>query len=345
MQYVSHKIIFFASALILLTLPYQGFAQDPQISQWETMPALTNPARAGMLAPQEVRAAGLYRSQWGVLSTRFSTSLFSFEMSPKERWGISGVFLNSDAAGIMNVFMFTAGGSYEITKPNNGKYSLSTSLQLGFIFKTLQPTELVFDSQYQDGHFNTDIPSGELFERTTRFMPDVNFGIAYQNHNEKQDFNPFGYIGIFHINAPNESFLESSKSRLPQKYVAGGGTLYKPTPELTLSIEALGLYQKMAWQANLGFGINYEIPNAEVGLMGGAKWRYGDAVIPLIGVKYKTLTYRMSYDINISGLKEYTDNKGAIEFTLIYSEAPKKKRKKRSALPPKSNRGDGRLGG
>jgi hypothetical protein len=49
----------------------------------------------------------------------------------------------------------------------------------------------------------------------------------------------------------------------------------------------------------------------------GAFYRYGDAIIPVVKVKYKNLALGVSYDVNISSLREASNLQGGYEVTLF----------------------------
>src|SRR5690606_40184242 len=58
-------------------------------------------------------------------------------------------------------------GAYNVSD-KSAKHTLSVGTTLGLIYKKLNQQELVWDAQYDDGYFNTDLPSGEFFEKGAR---------------------------------------------------------------------------------------------------------------------------------------------------------------------------------
>src|SRR5690606_15531324 len=91
------------------------------------------------------------------------------------------------------------------------------------IYKKINDQNLIWDAQYDNGNFNTDLPSGELFERGARLMPDVSIGIAYRSTSPRKRMNPFANFALFHVTTPNESILRTTKSDLPIRYSVNGG--------------------------------------------------------------------------------------------------------------------------
>jgi hypothetical protein len=62
----------------------------------------------------------------------------------------------------------------------------------------------------------------------------------------------------------------------------------------------------------------YKIDNTDYSILFGLNHRLKDAVIMHTGFKYKTSVIRLSYDINSSYLRNYTNYRGAFEFSVSY---------------------------
>jgi hypothetical protein len=69
-------------------------------------------------------------------------------------------------------------------------------------------------------------------------------------------------------------------------------------------------------------------------LLGGINYRWKDALVIQLGGKYDQHTFAFSYDINISGLNDYTNGRGAFEFSVILTGF-----KGKALFNPKFNRG------
>ena len=54
-------------------------------------------------------------------------------------------------------------------------------------------------------------------------------------------------------------------------------------------------------------------------MSGGLFYRYGDAIIPVIKMNYKSLAIGVSYDVNVSSLKEASNMQGGFELTLFHT--------------------------
>lgn len=305
------------AALISLACP-EVKAQDSHMSQFYASPVLLNPSYTGMQENGDIRVSSQFRNQWSSVTNKLSTTSLAVDMPFKERWGVGAYLINYDAAKSFNVFNFVLSGAYDLASRHQKKHKINMGLQLGLISKSTTNDQLVFDNQYVDGTFNTDLPNGENIPRMNKLMPEVNYGISYMNIEHRKKFKPYAGISIFHISNPRESFMKDNKSRLPLRYVFNGGGKIQASEELILDVRTLLMRQRNATEINVGLDAEYILQPNTVSLMAGMYYRHKDALIPMIGIDYKSILLRMSYDINISSLKQYSKGRGGIEFSLVF---------------------------
>src|SRR5436309_1154665 len=88
------------------------YAQDPHFSQFFEAPLLRNPSLAGLFAG-DIRVQGVYRNQWGSVSTPYQTGSFNFEykqpIGKANDFITTGLQLLYDRAGTTN---FTTSNIY-----------------------------------------------------------------------------------------------------------------------------------------------------------------------------------------------------------------------------------------
>jgi type IX secretion system PorP/SprF family membrane protein len=299
-------------------LASRATAQDAQYSQMDAAPIMFNPANTGMLKFTDMRIAALYRTQWSSLAASINTFGVSFDMSAMDRWGVGAVFVNTDAANVINSSNFLVSGGYQITDPNQTKYIISAGVQLGFLYKRVNTNGLIFDSQYNGFIFDGDLPNREAFERTTRFMLDANVGFSYKSTDRRKRVNPFADLAVFHINMPNEAFIGDQESRLPIRWMGSVGARVEVNRELMIDPSIVYMMQREATQFLISAIGHYEISGTPYQVIGGLAYRSNDAIIVHAGVRHNSNIFRISYDINTSDLSDYSNNRGALEFTVIY---------------------------
>lgn len=307
-------------------------AQDAHLSEFDASPVLLNPALTGMFDDGDIRVAVNYRSQWGVLSSKFVTTGVGFDMPLYDRWGVGGYVYNSDFADVYSSFNFMLSGAYQVTKPEQEKMVLSTGIQVGFIYKRANDNKLIFDNQYDDGNFDSDLPTGESFEQYRRFMPDINIGFHYLSKNKDWKANPYGGFAVAHITTPDESFIGDQVSELPVRWTVSGGAKIELSDDIMLNPSLLFMRQRTFQEINIGTMASYTLKNTNYDILGGLFYRFDDAVIIHAGMKHLNNIYRISYDINTSSLSEYSNKRGAIEFSVLYTG--KKKPKSATFIDP-----------
>lgn len=294
------------------------FGQDSHMSQFSTSPIIMNPSYAGSQEKGDIRVVSQFRNQWNSVANKLSTTTLAVDIPFQQKWGLGGYIINYDAAKSFNVFNFVVSAAYDIASKHQKKHKINMGLQLGLIYKSTSNDKLVFDNQYVDGTFNTDLPSGENITKVSTMMPEVNYGISYQNIEHRKKFKPYGGISVFHLTHPKESFIKSQDSKLPLRYVFIGGGKIIASDELIFDPKILIMRQKNAMEINVGFDGEYMVQPNTVSVLWGVYYRFKDAIIPMIGIDYKSILFKMSYDVNISTLKPYSNGKGGIEFSLTF---------------------------
>jgi len=294
-----------------------AIAQDGHLAQYDAAPALLNPALTGMFENGDFRMTSNVRSQWNSLSTSFLTTGFNYDISMQHRYGFGTYVNNYNMAGIMNTFQWGASAAYNVSE-GKANHTLSVGANIGLIYKKINDQQLLWDAQYSDGYFNSDLPSGETMLKGARLMPEIALGIAYRSISARKRVNPFGNFAMYHITTPDEAIFRTTKSDLPIRYSANGGFRVEVMQDTYLVPMALYMRQGADQQINVGM-------LAEVGLMGsmysvvaGGSYRLKDAIIAQVGLKHKNAMYRFSYDVNVSGLQAYTRKNGAFEFSIVY---------------------------
>ncbi|TAH27543.1 MAG: type IX secretion system membrane protein PorP/SprF [Cytophagales bacterium] len=296
-------------------------AQDPVMSQYSVSPMILNPANTGVMTGGDIRAVAQYRTQWTNIVDKIANLNVAVDVPLKERWGVGGYFLNHSAPKGIGFTNFVLSGAYDITNPKQKKHKVNMGLQLGLIYKYINPDKYIWDQQYdqQAGNFNADLPSGENTSRVGIVIPETNYGISYMHIDNTHRLRPYAGFTLMHFAHPRESFYGEKGSRLPLRYVGYIGTKYIASNEIVLEPRVLFTYQRQAIQLNIGGEASYVIIPNQLNTLIGFYWRWRDAVVPTLGVEYKGILFRIAYDINTSELKEFSKGRGATEFSLVFT--------------------------
>ncbi|CAG0978342.1 hypothetical protein FLAV_01628 [Flavobacteriales bacterium] len=296
-------------------------AQDFHLSQYEASAVFLNAANTGIMEGS-YRASIQGRNQWRAFTTRpYVSMVANFDMPLNERWGLGGYLIANEAAVGYNDQHLVLSGAYRITTPGQDKHVLSAGLQLGVIQKDMRDN-LIFDSQYSEGTFDKNISSGETELAQSKFLPEINMGMAYKMKDENASVNPYAGLSVFHISSPNESFV-SLKTPLPRRFMFYSGFEIKTNDKVLITPRVLAMTQGKNKEINAGIKGEYKWPEEKVSLLADVGYRFNDAVIAGLGLRYNEFIYRISYDITTSGLKKHSGGKGALEFSVVFMRAKK----------------------
>ena len=317
--------------IIMLLIGIVAVGQDAHFSQFTASPIYLNPSLTGIMHQKEMRVVSQHRNQWSSVNAKYRTTSIAFDMPVDQRLGVGGYIMSHDAAKNYSTFTFVLSAAYDISNPSQNKHHINMGGQLGFINKTSNYGQLVFDNQYDGSNFDPDLESGESGEDASysRFMPEVNFGISYVNTDVKAKYHPYAGFALSHLTRPNESFLEGS-SKLPMKYALNGGVKFFMDDRHIIDPTVLFMMQRSARMFSAGLLYTYIAEGTGTKIGGGLYYRHQDAIIPMMNFEYYNFKVQMSYDVNISQLSEFSNRKGAYELTLIYKGLTAKQRRRNS---------------
>ncbi|MFI5133584.1 MAG: PorP/SprF family type IX secretion system membrane protein [Chitinophagales bacterium] len=305
-------------------------AQDPNFSQFFASPLTLNPALTGKF-DGVYRVAGNYRNQWPTINNAFTTSTASIDfgilknhLPDVDQFGV-GIMGFTDRAGngalVSNYAALSV--AYHKSLDENGNSQLGAGFQGTYMDKRLDVTKVQFEDQLRSDGF-TGITSESFSESQIKLSYfDMNAGILYNG--TTNGYNNF-YIGasMYHINRPKETFHEGQFFLAARTTFQAGGKI------------PLGQYNYLHFSANHSMQANahntmiggaYSInlnndPENPSNLYLGTWFRFGDAVIPYIGLEFGEFQFGATYDVNISSLKPASNVRGGAEISLIYIKKP-----------------------
>lgn len=325
--------IIYLSAIIFSVC--QVNAQDYHLSQYDVASLYLNPASTGMYGND----AGDYkiyldhRSQWRSLGVKpFLTSHVGYDMPYQingKKVGFGAYILNNNGgAGNYNTFTFMGSAAYDILSQKasgvstTGKsdHLLSIGLQMGLFYRSTNPDALNYDVQYMadNGTFDQSIYNNENYRRVNITRFDACYGLYYRYLDKNKKAHPFAGFSMSHLTRPNES-LSGGVTRIPIKINGYAGCDIKINDKAELTPRVLFMTQARATEVVPGIILSYRINEKNAKIIAGFDYRVNDACIASIGFKDQAYSFRFSYDINTSYLKNYTNGKGAYEISLIYT--------------------------
>lgn len=314
------------------------FAQDIHFSQFYNTPLLLNPSLTGAFNGDQ-RVFINYKDQWRTVGSPYQTSLLSFDMGlMKKKW--KSAYLGTG----FTVFRDKAGDTQLGTTQINFSVSsivfvsenqrISAGLQGGFAQKNINTEKMQWENQFDGNNFNASLATGE----TSAFEPysfgDFSTGLSWTYGTEESslfsnnEFRANAGLALFHVNKPKQQFntyqdIDRMNSKIVMHsalHIGIGNTNYAAQPSL--------IYWKQGVQQELMFGafVRYQLRAEskytghfkETALSLGGYIRAKDAFIPSILFEYASFAIGLTYDVNVSSLKEVSNKKGGVEISLRY---------------------------
>ncbi len=311
-------------ALMMLICSFQAWSQDIHFSQFYATPLNLNPALAGVINGN-YRAAGVYRNQWGSVSTPYLTIGCSFDSNiPIEGFkDVVGAGLNvvndRSGDGKLGMLHISLSGAFHKKLDKNGKHFIGIGIQPGYVQRTLSPNDLTFPNQFDGTNFDRTIFNNENFGKNSIGFFDLNSGLLYSANISKRVGVMQG-VSVYHLTKPKESFLRETV-RLENRFTVHGGLRIKLTELLYLTPNYIFMFQNQAQQVNFGTAVEFHLGREkEPFVFGIGGWyRLNDATIASLSGEYKNMRLGVSYDFNISELNPATNTRGGFELTLIYT--------------------------
>ncbi|MBK5272399.1 MAG: PorP/SprF family type IX secretion system membrane protein [Bacteroidia bacterium] len=305
-------------------------AQDPNFSQFFASPLTLNPALTGKF-DGTYRFATNYRNQWPTINNAYQTMTASLDMSilknqipETDQFGI-GIMGYSDKAGngVLNSTHYALSAAYHKGLDEDGYHQIGVGFQGAFVNKRLDVTKVVFEDQLTPNGF-TGI-TNEIFNNdqvNVKYF-DMNAGIFYNG--TTNGYNNF-YLGasMYHINRPKESFQGGNYLLAARTTLQAGGRIPMGAYNY-LHFAANHSVQAKAHNTMIGgaYSLNVnEDNNNPTNLYLGTWFRFGDALIPYVGLEVGGFHFGFSYDVNTSSLKPGSNTRGGGEISLIYIRRP-----------------------
>ncbi|HWK01990.1 MAG TPA: PorP/SprF family type IX secretion system membrane protein [Puia sp.] len=310
-------------ALLLLLAGASGHLKaqvDPHFSQYYVYPSWLNPALTGAFDGQ-YRVSGIYRSQWGNISSPFSTQGLSGEFTTDKNANF-GVNIMNEKAGNGGYNYLTAYADYAYTGVRfgaNGYQRISMGLQLGLIRRSFDPSKMTFGDQWNPvTGYNSGNSTADVFTVHSATSFDAGAGILYYDADPGKKANIFGGISFSHINTPTDKFSASGDAKLPVRYTIHGGVRFLIAEGIYLTPNLLYLHQGSAEEKMAGAYVQMKA-SEETDVMLGLNYRFDDAVAPYIGYTWKNMVLGASYDVNTSQLGKMVHGSNAFEISLSFT--------------------------
>ena len=320
---------------LLIILSTKLFSQDAQFSQFYANPMYLSPSFAG--STNGTRAVLNFRDQWPAIPGSFITYSASVDHYFARYNSGLGVQVYRDQAGSGQLALTTLAANYSYQISINRHWTVRPGLMLNYNIRSIDFDKLQFNDQMSiDGNSPVSIESPSL-EKIQ--YADAGFSIMAFNKLY------WGGFMIDHIFTPNQSLIDG-EARIPIKFRLYGGRKFvvanaKKYNEETIKVAFSYKAQDKFDQLDIGaywsrepfiFGLWYRgIPVIKDY---GPGYMNNDAIVILVGYKYKEITFGYSYDITISGIFANTTGSHEISLVFEFNQNRKARRKRNYVIIP-----------
>lgn len=288
------------------------------------MPMLRNPALAGIF-DGDIRVSIAHRNQWQSVTVPFKTSALGVEYKlpvfSYNDYLTLGAQIVYDVAGdvhLKRTQLLPVLNFHKSLSDDKDNY-LSVAFTGGPVQSRFNPALARLDDQFIDGAFSAVNATQEFFTNTGFSYWDASAGITYSSgFGEASRY----YIGaaLFHFTQPPVHFFtDASDTYLSRKWSLNAG-LTMATSEINRLLAYADYFTQGGNRQFLAGMIyetditqNYDEDNVSLGI--GGFYRYNDAVVPVVRLKYFKTEIGLSYDVNISSLATASRLRGGFELT------------------------------
>lgn len=358
-RFASVKMKHLFSVICLFVFGFSN-AQSIHFSQFGFNPLYASSAYANLM-DADYRFNLVYRNQWASVPVNYNTvsasaemNFFQFEQGTRLGGGLQFQY---DKAGDSRFTFMQAALPLSVAIKLHRQHFVSVGVSPGFVYRSFDPKNLFFDSQFSGDAFDSTLSSNENFVRTSAFAFDMGLGIAYQYVKNQRNGFQIGFQ-YSHINQPRLSFFKDASVRMGSVisiHLKGSVKLaerFDLVPEYfyRFQSESLFLGDANIQEHTLGMFLRSYLdysPKRRIALNTGIYCRMNprkklvstankrvDAIYPLIGLEYNTLKVNLTYDINLSSFTTATKSNGGVEISLIYELSRVKKLKKTGTQCP-----------
>ena len=325
MRYLLRNILIVV--LLLGSLIAQG--QDIHFSQFYETSILRNPSLTGIFTG-DYKVGITYRNQWSSISRPFQTGLITAETRIPLK-GDAGDFISAgllayyDKAGSVNLQTITVYPAVNYNKSLGGAKNtfLSVGFTGGFIQRSFDPSKATFDNQYQNDRFDPANATGETFQNPSFTQWDLGAGISI-NSSAGQNNNINYILGVsgYHFSRPNYSFFKDRNINADIRWNGNAGMNIKVSEKFSYQIHAnytnQGSYNEIIAGGLIGWNkMKPSSSTIDFSIMGGAFYRFSDAIIPTLKLVYQGYSFGLSYDVNASSLSDASSLRGGWELTIF----------------------------
>ncbi len=309
-------------------------AQDSHFSHSWATPLLQNPSLAG--TDHDLQVILDYRNQWNSVASPYKSFNFSADLKltkPKGHKGFlaAGINVLGDKAGDAHMGTNSAMLSVAYHLLLNKNSTIGAGIMGGVVQRSIDYSQLKWASQY-DGSYNSTLPTGEPGGTSKFNYATTGAGVVWTyKKNEmyisgNDQVRASAGVSVFQPHQPDYSFYKDDESIYAKIVLHGNGVFGIKNTNLCIAPGFVASMQGKSNELFLGALFKYilkedskytgNVKGAAVSL--GMFYRNKDAFVPTFFLEMGQYSLGLSYDVNISGLKQASSGRGGFEISLRF---------------------------
>jgi type IX secretion system PorP/SprF family membrane protein len=326
---MKRNFLSFVVAATLLPLLAAGQA-DVHFSQFYETSILRNPSLTGVFS-NDYKVGAYHRNQWSSIGNAYVTNSGYGEVRfatgrVSDDYMSFGLLGYVDRAGSIDQRITCIYPAFNFSKSLNVQRNsyLSVGFTGGYNQYSFDRSKVTTDNQFLSGVFNENNPTGEQFGNTSMNMWDLGAGINYNS--SAGVGNAVTYmIGIagYHLTQPKFTYLNVPGVTQNMRLNINAACAFDVGERYSAQVHMNVAQQGTNSEKLVGGLMSYTQPEGAFAvayaLSAGCFYRLGDAVIPVVKLRYRNSAVAVSYDVNISGLTPASRLRGGTEITFSLS--------------------------
>ncbi len=328
------RTILITASVLLISV--KGMSQDIHFSQFNVTPLVINPALTGVFNGDQ-RATLNYKDQWTGFGAGYKTYSVSVDAGiMKKKWqnAYMGLGLNvfNDVAGDAQMSTTKALLSVSGVININSQQQITAGVQGGIVQNSLDPTNLIWDDQYQNGSYDPGSTSMDYVNMDPFYYGDIAAGISWNLTTGQATMSSYDAtrveagISIHHANRPNLEFSNNTEKLYGKIIFHTNSKIGISNTRLSINPGLMVAVQGPSKEILAGAIIRYRTKEsshftgyfAEQAISIGGYYRLNDAFIPSVWFELGSFALGVSYDMNVSQLRAASNMRGGMEISLRF---------------------------
>lgn len=324
--------------IVFLFFGGQIRGQDMHFAQFHNALFHLNPALTGIFRG-DLRFSGNFRNQWRSVPVDYETYALGMDArfthkQLKDGFFAGGVVMDYDRSGYSRLTLQNLGVQFSYTQQLGEGIFLSAGMHAAVNQRSFDLGGLTFDNQYNEtmGAYDPVLSPDEEFLAENNRKMFVSYGTGlnfrYQNSDnqalidrlERRTKIDVG-LGIFHLNRPDQSFVEGFEQVLSMRFVPYvlGTFQVGENMDLIGNVAAFfqGPYRETIGVLGGRLHLNRD-PGSQLAVQLNFGYRFEDGLVPGLEFFYQGLRFGLNYDLNTSDFDVATGGRGGPEISVGY---------------------------